>query len=54
MNPYLFWCQLGVRKQLTNRDISYALAVFACEYVEWDSKQVKDYSLFKEFYINHS
>ena len=41
MDMNIFWQQLGLRKNLNNSDIQYALAVFAYEYIERDSKEIK-------------
>lgn len=47
MDLNIFWQQLGLRKNLNNADIQYALAVVAVEYVE-QKEQITEYKDFKD------
>ena len=44
-----FWYGLGLRSPSLS-DTTLALAIFAVEYVEYDSKEIKDYSPFNNEY----
>lgn len=45
MDSEEFWLKLGIRKP-NMEATTYSLAIFAYEYVEHDSKEIKDYSPF--------
>lgn len=45
MDPDVYWEQLGLRKP-DIASTTLALAVFAVEYIECDSREITDYSPF--------
>lgn len=45
MDPIVYWEGIAIRK-LSLPDTTLALAIFAQEYVEYDSKQIKDFTPF--------
>ncbi len=51
MDPEEYWRLLGIRKP-NIQETTLALAIFACEYVDKDGLQIKDYSPFINNYGN--
>lgn len=47
MDPVIFWEQLGIRKP-NSQQTTIALAIFAVENVNEDSRKIESYAGFKE------